>query len=176
MLRSRAVAKENPPYSCNTVLVFGIGKGFLTNLLFTSWKSLRSKWCYSYLVLWIMAKPIQMLAVALKPPVYITSPPLWWWCLCVFWVLRKLDRDRVYTPSLNRKETSLVFQSPKVPSKSNSYFLLSCSNFLFGLYLHACNSLWQLTEVLLCCILHLESELHIWLHPVCSVALWLSYC
>ncbi len=36
MLRSRAVAKENPSNSCNTVLIFGIEKGFLTILLFTS--------------------------------------------------------------------------------------------------------------------------------------------
>ncbi len=40
MLRSRAVAKENPSISCKTMLIFGIGKGVLTNLLFTSQKSL----------------------------------------------------------------------------------------------------------------------------------------
>ncbi len=38
ILRSRAVAKENPSNSCSNVLIFGIGKGFLTNLLFTSQK------------------------------------------------------------------------------------------------------------------------------------------
>ena len=36
LLRSRAVAKENHSIFCKTVLIFGIGKGFLTNLLFTS--------------------------------------------------------------------------------------------------------------------------------------------
>jgi hypothetical protein len=41
MLRSRAVAKVNPSNSCNTLLIFGIGKGFCTNLLFTSHKLLR---------------------------------------------------------------------------------------------------------------------------------------
>ncbi len=42
MLKSRAVANENPSISCNTVLIFGIGQGFLTNLLFTSQKSLHT--------------------------------------------------------------------------------------------------------------------------------------
>ena len=31
-----AVAKVIPSNSCNTMLIFGIGKGFLTNLLFIS--------------------------------------------------------------------------------------------------------------------------------------------
>ncbi len=37
-----AVAKVNPSNSCSTVLIFGIGKGFLTNLLLTSQKLLRN--------------------------------------------------------------------------------------------------------------------------------------
>jgi hypothetical protein len=41
MLRSRAVAKENHSNSCSTLLIFGIGKGVLTNLWFTSPKLLR---------------------------------------------------------------------------------------------------------------------------------------
>jgi hypothetical protein len=49
MLRSRAVAKENPYISCNTVLIFGIEKGFLTNLLFTSQKSLKKRMVLSFL-------------------------------------------------------------------------------------------------------------------------------
>ncbi len=49
MLRSRAAAKENPSMSCNTVLIFGIGKGFLTNLLFTSQKSLKKHTVLSFL-------------------------------------------------------------------------------------------------------------------------------
>jgi hypothetical protein len=44
-----AVAKENPSISCNTVLIFGIGKGFLTNLLFTSQKSLKKHTVLSFL-------------------------------------------------------------------------------------------------------------------------------
>ncbi len=41
MLRSRAVAKVNPSSTCSTVIILGIGKSFLTNLLFTSQKLLR---------------------------------------------------------------------------------------------------------------------------------------
>ena len=33
-----------------------------------------------------------------------------------------------FTPSFNWKETGVVFQSPKVPSKRDSYFMRSCSN------------------------------------------------
>ncbi len=40
MFNSWAVAKVNPSNSCNTVMIWGIGKGFLTSLLFTSLKSL----------------------------------------------------------------------------------------------------------------------------------------
>jgi hypothetical protein len=36
----RAVAKANPSNSCSAVLIFGIRKDFLTNLLFTSQKLL----------------------------------------------------------------------------------------------------------------------------------------
>jgi hypothetical protein len=41
MFKYRASAKVNPSNSCSTVLFFGIGKGFLTNLFFTSQKLLR---------------------------------------------------------------------------------------------------------------------------------------
>jgi hypothetical protein len=41
MLKSRAVAKVKPSSFCSTVLILGIGKGFLINLLLTSQKLLR---------------------------------------------------------------------------------------------------------------------------------------
>ena len=40
MFKSRDVAKVKPSNSCNTVLILGIGNGFLTSLLFTTLKSL----------------------------------------------------------------------------------------------------------------------------------------
>jgi hypothetical protein len=51
MYRSRAVAKVNPSNSCSTMLIFGIGKGFLINLLLNSQKLLRMK-AYSSILLW----------------------------------------------------------------------------------------------------------------------------
>ncbi len=43
MFRSRAIAKVNPSNSCSTVLIFGIGKGFVINLLLTSQKLLKKR-------------------------------------------------------------------------------------------------------------------------------------
>jgi hypothetical protein len=51
MLRSRTVAKENPSNSISTLLIYGIGKGFLTNLLFTSRKLLGKHMVSSFFVL-----------------------------------------------------------------------------------------------------------------------------
>jgi hypothetical protein len=49
MLRSNTVAKVNPSNSCMTMLIFGIGKGFLTHLLFTSQKLLKKHMVLSFL-------------------------------------------------------------------------------------------------------------------------------
>ncbi len=82
-----------------------------------------------------------MLAVASVPPVYISSQLdegilcffstgkawLWWGILFHYW-----------------KETGLVFQSSKVPSKGNS-LMSCCSNFFDNQHWDACIFLWQLT-------------------------------
>ncbi len=49
MFKSRAVAKVNPSNSCSTVLILGIGNGFLTSHLFTSLKLLMKPAVLSYL-------------------------------------------------------------------------------------------------------------------------------
>ena len=49
MFKSRAVAKVNPSNSCSTVLILGIGTGFLTSQLFTSLKSLIMRAVLSFL-------------------------------------------------------------------------------------------------------------------------------
>ena len=49
MFKSRAVAKVNPSDSCKTVLILGIGNGFLTSHLFTSLKSLMKHMVLSFL-------------------------------------------------------------------------------------------------------------------------------
>ncbi len=129
MLRSRAVGKENPLISCNTMLIFGIGKGVLTNLSFTSQKSLKKHTVLSFLgkmkdgkahsdagclsnILSLHNLSTSFMIVSLW--IFGTGKAWPWW------------GD---TPSFNWHEISLVFQSPKVPSKSDSYFLSSCSNF-----------------------------------------------
>jgi hypothetical protein len=73
MLRSRAVAKENPSNSSNTMLILGIGMGFLTNHLFTFQKLIRKHTFHISLVTNMMAMPIQICAVALVSPFYIVS-------------------------------------------------------------------------------------------------------
>ena len=41
MFKSRAVANWKPSSSCSTMLIVGIVQGFVSNLLLTSWKSLK---------------------------------------------------------------------------------------------------------------------------------------
>ena len=86
-----------------------------------------------------------MLAVASVPPVYVTSQldegilcifstgkaRLWWDILFLYW-----------------KETGLVFQSSKVPSRSDS-LMSCCSNFFDNPHWDACICLWQTTRDLL---------------------------
>ncbi len=96
----------------------------------------------------MIAMLIKMLAVASVPPVYVTSQLdegilcvfstgkawLWWGNLFFYW-----------------KETGLVFQSSKVPSKGNS-LMSCCSNFFDNRHWNACICLWQLTGDLLCMV------------------------
>jgi hypothetical protein len=49
ILGSRAVAKVNSSVSCRTALIFGIGKGFFTNLLLTYQKLLKKHMVLSFL-------------------------------------------------------------------------------------------------------------------------------
>ncbi len=63
------------------------------------------------------------------------------------------------TPSFSWKETNFVFQSPKVPSKSDSYFLRSCSNFVCWSALR-CLPL-SLTTDWRSALLYLASRIHV---------------
>ncbi len=49
MFKPRAVAKVNPSNSCSTVLILGIGNGFLTSHLLTSLKFLMKHTALSFL-------------------------------------------------------------------------------------------------------------------------------
>ncbi len=81
----------------------------------------------------MMAIPIQMHVVVRVPLVYTVLQLLWGWHLFV--AAGKAWPWYGVVPSFNWNETGLVFQSPKVLSKSKSYFLRSCSNFFWCLAL-----------------------------------------
>ncbi len=130
MLRSRAVAKVKHSSFCSTVLILEIGNGFIINLLLTSQKSLR-KHGGSLLVLYTMAMSTLNSAVVQVPPVCTVSQLPWWGHHCVFLVLGKLGHDMVKHLLSIWKETSLVFQSPKMPSESDSNLRRRCSNFFW---------------------------------------------
>ncbi len=131
MLRSRAVAKENPSNSCSTMLILGIGKGFLTNLMFTSWKLLR---LHAVLIFFGTINDSNAHSDACccfsTPSLHSLSTSLMRTSLCIFGTGKARPWYGV-EPSFSWKETSLVFQSPKVPLKSDSYFFRSCSNFFW---------------------------------------------
>ncbi len=135
MLRSRAVAKVKPSSFCSTVLILGIGlgigKGFIINLLLTSQKSPLGKHGGSLLVLYTMAMSTLNSAAVQVPPVCTVAQLPWWGHPCVFLVLGKLGHDMVKHLLSIWKKTGLVFQSPKMPSESDSNLKRRCSNFFW---------------------------------------------
>jgi hypothetical protein len=128
MLRSRAIAKENPSISCKTVLMLGIGKGVLTNLLFTSQKSLKKHTVLSFLGIMKDGETHSDAGfLSNAPSLHNLSTSFMMVSLWIFGT----GKARPWwgdTPSFNWNETGLAFQSPKVLSKRDSYFLSSCSN------------------------------------------------
>ncbi len=174
MLRSRTVAKENPSISCNTMLIFGIGKGFLTNLLFTSWKSLKKHTILSFLGIMKDGKAHSDAGcLSNTSSLHNLSTSFMMVSLWMF------GTEKTWpwwgdTPTYNWNETSLVFQSLKVPSKSGLYFLSSCIISFGDRHLDDCKYFWQLTGDLLSDIWHLGSAWHAWLHPGCFAVPWLG--
>ncbi len=111
------------------MLIFGIGKGFLINLLLTSQKLLRK--CTVLFFFGIINNgEAHSDAGCLSNTSSLTnlSTSLIRVSLRIFGTERARPWYRD-TPSFSWKETGFVFQSPKVPSKSNSYLLRSCSSF-----------------------------------------------
>ncbi len=82
----------------------------------------------------------------LQYPQY-TQPLNLMWVSCVFLALRKLGKWWGIL-FLCWKETGLVFQASKVPSKGNP-LMSCCSNFFDDQHWDACICLWQLTGDLL---------------------------
>ena len=71
MFKSRSVAKVKPSNSFSTVLILGIGNGFLTRRLFTSLKSLMKSIVLSFLSVMKEVMPILMWAETPKLPGHI---------------------------------------------------------------------------------------------------------
>ena len=153
MFKSRAVAKVNPSNSCNTVLILGIGNGFLTGRLFTSLKSLMKRTVLSFLGImkegeahsdagWNSNTPSShslfnsFIVVSLRD--FGTGNGLPWYGL---------------VPFFNSKETGSVFQSPSVPSKSSSNSVSNSSNLFWS---------WRLRWVQLVLTTDWRSYFHIW--------------
>ncbi len=113
------------------MLIFGIKKGFLTNLLFTSPKSLKKHTVWSFLGIMKDRKAHSDAGcLSSTPSLHSLSTSF---LMVSLWTLGT-GKARPWwsdTSSFNWNETGLVFQSPKVPSKSNSHFLSSCSNFFW---------------------------------------------
>ncbi len=151
-------AASNPLISCNSMLIFWIGKGFLTNLLFTSQKSLKKRTVLSFLgIMKKMAKPIQMQAASLIPPVCTISPPLFWWCLYGFLVLGLLGHGRVILPPLIGMRLAWSSSHLRCCQRATLISWVAAVTSFADCHLDACNCLWQLTGDLLFGIWRLES-------------------
>ena len=110
MFRSRAVAKWNPSSSCNTMLIFWIIKGFLTNLLLASWKLLKRHMVWIFLG-WIKngaahwghaAPPIPLIPLAIVLLSWVSS------CVSLAW--GKLNHGMVL-PLLSTGRIPALFSS-----------------------------------------------------------------
>ncbi len=122
----------------------------------------------------MMVMLIYTLAVTSVPPVYATSQ-LDEGILCIF----STGKARLWWDILFLcwKETGLVFQSSKVPSKGNS-LMSCCSNCFDDRHWDACICLWQLTGGLLFLVLSIQvARLLAYCVVFCSLAeLLFSFC
>ncbi len=161
MFRSRAVAKVNHSKSCNTMLIFGIGKGFLTNLLLISKKLLRKR---TVLFFFGVINKGQYHSDAgyhsNTPSLTSLSTSLIRVSLCIFGTGKAWQWYRD-TPSFSWKEAGFVFLPPKVPSKAAQISREAAVTSFDDWHLGACNCPWKLTGDLLYYIWHLESALHV---------------
>ncbi len=169
------MAKVNPSNSCSTVLILGVGKGFLINLLLTSRKLPRKRTVLFFFG--IISKGLAYSDAGCLP----NTPSLTSLSTSLIRVsLYIFGTGKAWpwygdTPSFSWKETGLVFYSPKVPSKSNSYFLGSCSNFFCWLALR-CMQL-SLTTDWRSALIYLASRIRIarWVASCVFCAPWLGY-
>ncbi len=161
MYRSRAVAKVNPSNSCSTMLIFGIGKGFLINLLLTSQKLLRK--CTVLFFFGIINKGQAHSDAGCRsntPRITSLSTSLIRVSLCIFGTAKAWPWYRD-TPSFSWNETGFVFQHLRCHWKVTHISWEAAVTSSVGWHLGACNCLWQMTEDLHYHIWHLESALHV---------------
>ena len=129
MFRSSAVAYVNPSSSCKTVLILGIGNGFLTIRLFTSLKSLMNH------TVWFYFGTMNEGEAHSDSGCHFSTPNSHSLCTSFFRVslwafgVGKGLPWYGFAPSFSLRETVSVSQSPSVPSKRSSNSVRSFSNF-----------------------------------------------
>ncbi len=132
MFRSRAVAYVKPSSSCRTVLILGMGKGFLTILLFNSLKSLTTLTVLSFFGIMNVGEAHSESACHCNTP---KSHNLWISFLVISMCFLGIGNGRPWygcAPSFNWRETGLQSQSPSDPSNSSSNSCRSSSNECFS--------------------------------------------
>ena len=129
MLRSRAVAYVKPSSSCRTVLILGMGNGFLTIRLFTSLKSLTTLTVLSFFGMMNVGEAHSESACHFSTP---KSHSLCISFLVVSTCFLGIGKSRPWygcAPSLSWRETGWQSQSPSVPLNSSSKSCRRSSNF-----------------------------------------------
>ena len=131
MLRSMAVANVNPSNSWSTSLIRGMGKGVLTNLLFTSLKSVRKRTVPSFFAIINAGEPHSERGCGFSTPSPTKRSTSFLnvsFCACG---TGKARPWYAFAPGTRSNPTGSVWKSPKVPSKSSSYFCNSFSKVAF---------------------------------------------
>ncbi len=152
----------NPSNSCRTALIFGIGKGFLTNLLFTFQKLLKKRTVLSSLGIMNYGKAYSDAGcLSNTPSSHNLSTSLMMVSLWIFGTVKARPwwGD---TPSLNWNETSLSSSHLRCPQRATHISWVAAVTSFADRRFDACNYLWQLTGDLLSYIWHLGSMLHSW--------------
>ncbi len=161
MCRSRAVAKVNPSYSCSTMLIFGIGKGFLLNLLLTSQKLLRKRAVLFFFGIINKGKAhLDAGCLSNTPSLHNLSTSLMMVSLCI------VGTGRAWswygdTSSFSWKETALFSSHLRCHQRPTHISWEAAVTSFNDWRLGACNCPWQLTGDLLYYIWHLGSTVHI---------------
>ncbi len=149
MLRSRAVAKVNLSISCKTILIFGIGKGILTDLLFTFQKSLKKHTVLSFFGIMKDGKAHSDAGSLSNTPSLHNLSTFSWLCLCGFLVLGNLRYDRAIIPPLVGMRPAWFSSHLRCRQRATHISWVAAVTSFADHCLDACNRLCQLTGDLL---------------------------